>query len=265
MLIFAVDDEPKSLRLLHKAIAKAVPEAEIMDFPLGTSAISTIEREGLRPEIVFTDIRMPELDGLALAMRLKQATPGTKVVFVTSHSECAYEAMRLHASGYILKPLQESRVREEIEYALPPITPAEGKLYIQCFGPFEVFWKGRPVMFGRRRTKELLAYLIDRNGAACTAEEIVSALWENETDMRALKHRLRDLICDLKKTLAGIGMADVLVRRSGQAAIQRDRVDCDYYRMLDGDMAAVNAFHGEYMVQYSWAELTQGHLHFHNT
>ena len=118
-------------------------------------------------------------------------------------------------------------------------------------------------MFGRRQTKELLAFLVDREGASCTAEEIAGALWEGETDMRALKHRIRDLISDMKKTLELIGMGNILLRRSGQLAIQRDMVDCDYYRMLDGDMRAANAYHGAYMSQYSWAEITTGRLFFH--
>lgn len=262
MLIFAIDDEPKSLWLLHSTIASVAPEARIMDFPLGTAAVQAIEAEGLRPDVVFSDIQMPELDGLALALRLKQLSPESKIVFVTGYSEYALDAIYLHASGYILKPLKESRVREELEHAAPAIVEVPNKLFIQCFGQFEVYWQGVPLMFGRKKTKELLAYLIDRNGATCTAEEISTALWEGETDMSALKHRIRDLISDLRKTLAGIGMEAILVRRSGQVAIRRDLVDCDYYRMLDGEMRAVNAFRGEYMNQYSWAEMKAGRLHF---
>lgn len=262
MLIFAIDDEPKSLRLLHKAIAQAVPEAVIQDYPLGTAAVEAIRTQGLKPDIVFSDIQMPELDGLALAVRLKQLSPFSKIVFVTGYSEYSLEAFRLHASGYVLKPLEEGRIKEEIENAYAPIEPGKGKLFFQCFGQFEVYWQDKPLMFGRRQTKELLAFLVDREGAACTAEAIASALWENETDMTALKHRIRDLISDLKKTLAPIGMEDVILRRSGQIAIRREQVDCDYYRMLDGDMQAANAFHGEYMQQYSWAEITTGRLSF---
>ena len=44
-------------------------------------------------------------------------------------------------------------------------------------------------------------------------------------------------------------------------AIDPERVDCDYYRFLAGDMTAVNAFRGEYMSNYSWAEPTVGALH----
>ena len=95
-----------------------------------------------------------------------------------------------------------------------------------------------------------------------TAEELIAALWENETDLIAAKARLRMLISDLKKTLDQIGMEAVLVRRSGRLSILRDRIPCDYYSMLDGDMEWVNRFYGEYMSQYSWAEVTRGKLTF---
>ena len=138
----------------------------------------------------------------------------------------------------------------------------EELLRVQCFGYFEVFRKDEPLMFGRRQTKELLAYLIDRMGASCTSEEIATALWEDETNMKNMKPRIRILISDLRQTFARYGLEDVLIRRSGQIAIRKDRVDCDYYRMLEGDVDAVNAYQGEYMVQYSWAEMTAGRLAF---
>ena len=99
MLIFAIDDEPKSLSILHKAIAEAAPQARIMDFPLGTEAVRAIETQGLCPEVVFSDIEMPELDGLALAVKLKQVSPESKIVFVTAYSEYAVDAIRHRISG----------------------------------------------------------------------------------------------------------------------------------------------------------------------
>lgn len=53
-----------------------------------------------------------------------------------------------------------------------------------------------------------------------------------------------------------------MIRKSGLLAIKRDSVDCDYYRMLDGDMEAVNSFRGEYMKQFVWAQDTEAKLHF---
>ena len=262
MLIFAIDDEPRLLHALHSAIEEAEPRAEIMDFPLGTEAVRAIEAGGPCPDIVFSDIRMPELDGLALAVKLKALAPRAKIVFVTGYEEYSLDAYRLHASGYITKPVEVERVREEIDNILPARAEMPRGLWVRCFGAFEVFWNGEPVSFARRQTKELFACLIDREGGFCTAEELIAALWENETDLIAAKARLRMLISDLKKTLDQIGMEAVLVRRSGRLSILRDRIPCDYYSMLDGDMEWVNRFYGEYMSQYSWAEVTRGKLTF---
>ena len=136
------------------------------------------------------------------------------------------------------------------------------RLYARCFGPFEVFSQGRPLLFQRRKTKELLAFLIDRRGATCSAEEIGAVLWEDEADLRKTKHQLRNLVSDLRQTLKKIGMEDLLIRKSGILAIHAEQLECDFYQMLRGDPEAINAYRGEYMTQYSWAELTAGKLWF---
>ena len=264
MLIYAIDDEPRLLRALHRAIEKAEPRAEIMDFPLATEAVRAIEAGGPRPDIVFSDIRMPQMDGLTLARRLKTLAPQAKVVFVTGYEEYSLDAYRVHASGYITKPVEVENVREEIENIMPARPEMPEGLWVRCFGPFEVFWNHAPLAFARRQTKELLAFLIDREGGSCTAEEIAATLWEDEDNLSAAKARLRTLINDLKNALAKVGMEDVLVRRSGQLSVLRDRIPCDYYAMLSGDARWSGAFYGEYMSQYSWAEPTRGRLSFRN-
>ena len=65
MLFFAIDDEPKVLGLLHEKLAAAEPEAEIKDFSDGTDALDAIRSQGLKPEVVFSDIELPEMNGLA--------------------------------------------------------------------------------------------------------------------------------------------------------------------------------------------------------
>lgn len=262
MLIFAIDDEPIALTVLHKAIAEAVPEASVMDFPLGADALEAIRARGLRPDVMFSDIRMPGLDGLALATQVRAASPATRLVFVTAYSEYAFDAIQVRTSGYVMKPVDTDAIREEMAHIRSARMEMPGGLWVRCFGSFEVFWNQKPLLFRRRQTLELFAFLIDREGGVCTSEEIVARLWEGETNMAAAKDRLRHLVGDLRNTLASIGMEDLLVRHSGRLAILRDRVDCDLYRMEDGDMEAVNAFTGEYMTQYSWAELTNGQLTF---
>ena len=136
------------------------------------------------------------------------------------------------------------------------------KLEVRCFGYFDVLWKGQPLIFARKQSKELLAYLIDREGAACSSGEIALALWEDEVDEKAEKNRIRVLINDLRNVLRGIGMEDVLIRDKREIAIQRDLLDCDYYRLLNGDMTKLDSYRGEYMKQYGWAEVTNARLEF---
>ena len=264
MRIFAIDDEPKMLRLLHSAIAEAAPEAEISDFLLGSDAVSYIQDKGVRPEVVFTDIQMPGLTGLEFAVRLKQIAPETEIVFVTGYDEYAIDAYRLHVGGYIIKPVEAGRIREELAHLGAYLPSDPTKLKVRCFGNFEVLWQDKPLEFSRQKTKELFAYLIDRGGAYCTAGEIISVLWENSSAVKDANQYLRVLTGDLTAALKKIGLKEVLLRKRGQWAVQRSLIDCDYYRLLEGDMNAVNAFRGQYMAQYSWAELTDGHLHFMN-
>lgn len=264
MLIFAIDDEPKQLQNLHAAITEAVPGAELRDYQLGSAALNAIQQEGLRPDVVFSDIRMPGVSGLELAVRVKSLSPDSRVVFVTGYDDYALEAYRRHVNGYLLKPVEAAHIREELEALdISPRDRASELLRVKCFGYFEVFWQDKPLHFQRLQTKELLAYLISREGTACTNEQISTALWEDEGDLSVTIPRIRTLLSDLRATLKSIGMEDLILRRRGWVAIDRKRIDCDYYRMLDGDVQALNSFRGQFMQQYSWAELTAGELDFH--
>ena len=262
MMIFAIDDEPKALRVLCRCVEAAAPGAGLRAFVSAFAALDAIRFGGLFPDIVFSDIEMPGLSGLEFAVALKKASPDTRVVFVTAFSQYALDAFQVRAQGYIMKPLTTALVRRELDELPAEPKPAPNRLRVQCFGYFEVFWRGEPLRFARRRTKEFLAYLVDRRGAFCAMEDVISALWGDVDDMKNAKHRVRNYISDLRETLKEIDMEDVLIRRTNNIAIRTELLDCDYYRMLEGDMAAVNAFRGEYMTNYSWAELTAGNLYF---
>ncbi len=62
-----------------------------------------------RPDLVVSDIRMPKMDGIALAEKLLEKYPGTKVIFLTAYNEFEYarKAIRLGVSDYILMPFQD--------------------------------------------------------------------------------------------------------------------------------------------------------------
>ena len=57
-----------------------------------------------------------------------------------------------------------------------------------------------------------------------------------------------------------MGAEDVIVKAWNSCGIDTSKVECDYYDYLKGDNYALNSFQGEYMSQYSWAEMTLGEL-----
>ena len=207
---------------------------------------------------------MDGMSGLLLAKRLKDIYGRTNIIFVTAHDEYKGGAMDLKASGYLLKPFGADDVRAELMDLRNPVSPPnpdESKgVRIQTFGNFEVFIDGNPLLITRSKAKELLAYLVDRRGASVTSAQIAAVLWEDKPYNRSLQMQTQKAISQLGKILSDAGIKDILVKGWNKLAVDVKRFDCDYYRLLERDPAAVNAYTGEYMAEYSWAEITAGAL-----
>jgi two-component SAPR family response regulator len=258
MKIMTVDNEKLALDGLGRTIAKVVPDAEITAFRDPQKALEYGRNEMI--DIAFLDINMFPLNGVELAKQLKKINPAVNIIFTTGYSEYTGEAMKLHASGYIMKPVTMEKVKREIEDLRYPVRkPAKPKLTVQTFGNFEAFANGEPIHFGYTKTKELLAYLVDRRGSLCTNGEIMAILWEDDASERHTSY-LKNLRKDLKNTLEGLDLSDVLIQRRGMIGIVPDEIECDYYDCLAGKQEAIMSYGGEYMAQYSWAEYTHGEL-----
>jgi len=132
------------------------------------------------------------------------------------------------------------------------------KIRVQTFGNFEVFAGEKPLIFSRSKTKELLAYLVSRQGALCNNNEIIAVIWDNREDSPSIKSMFRTLVADLTHTLNAAGAFGVLIKHRGHIGIAKDKVSCDLYDLLTG--TNTNSYMGEYMTQYSWAETTNNYL-----
>ena len=88
----------------------------------------------------------------------------------TGYSAYAYDAYRLHAKGYILKPVSKALIQEELDHLDIPqkVKGPQKRVQIHTFGTFDVFVDQQPLRFSRSRAKELLAYLVDRQGNGVT-------------------------------------------------------------------------------------------------
>lgn len=256
MLVLAVDDERLALEALVEEIAQVLPDAEIMSFRKAEDALEAVKE---RPcEIAFLDIEMKGMNGITLAKQIKRIHPMTNIIFTTGYSEYSGEAFRLHASGYLMKPIFPEMIREELENLRHPLKSSEsGRLQVRAFGNFEVYVNGQPLNFRYNKSKELLAYLIDREGAICSNKELMSILWENDDNHASYIQKLRK---DLQTVLAANGCKDVFISQWGACGVNAELIECDYYDWIDGKAYAINAYRGEYMSQYSWAEVTHGSL-----
>lgn len=254
MIAIAVDDEPIMLRALVKAIEASTDIASVADFTSCDSALRWAQAHPV--DIAFLDIEMRGMGGLTLAERIVQDHPNCRIVFCTGHEHYAVAAIKLRASGYLLKPISAEEVQQEIDY-IKSSGIKEKRLTVKCFGNFEVYAQGEKLAFKRARTKELLAFLVDRNGAGVTAKEICAKLWEEGGDEAKHQHYLRQLILDLRQSLAGVGAASVLNQKNYTYFLDTEQIDCDYYSYLK---TGKPDFLGEYMVQYEWADSTGGLL-----
>ena len=253
MIALAVDDEVLMLGALATAIKASPDIKEVASFSVCEEALEFVKENPV--DVAFLDINMRGMGGLALAEKIVTVCPECKIVFCTGYEEYAISAFRLHASGYLLKPVSAKDVQAEIDN-IKGIRKTEKPLTVKCFGNFEVYAKGEKLTFKRSKTKELFAFLIDRNGAGVTVAEIGAALWETDLEQKNQNY-IHQLFRDLRQTLEGIGMEDVFERNNYLYSLNPERIDCDYFNYLKNGKPE---FFGEYMSQYSWAEGTCGLL-----
>lgn len=257
MKVVIIDDEKIILDGIRRSILKVYQDFEINCFVDANEAIDFIKKNSC--DVILLDIQMPEITGLELAQKIKSIKDEVNIIFITGYSEYAVNAFSLNASGYIIKPPREKDIINAFENLRYPVKK-DNKLFVQCFGNFEVFYDGVPVRFGRKKAKELFAYLVNKNGATCNINELCDVLWEDSENIEANKVYLRTLIAEINKVLVRCNSSNVLIRNNQNYGVDKTKFECDFYNYLKNDSMAINSYMGEYMNQYSWAELTHAYL-----
>lgn len=259
MRIIAVDDERIALSGLETILSRAAPKAEIAAFRRAQEALAYAA--GMRVDVAFLDVRMQEINGLFLAEGLQKTNPEINIIFVTGYDEYAREAIELHASGYITKPVTLEKVRAELEALRFPVGAKEKPLLrVQCFGNFEVFTPdGRPLHFSRTKAKETFAYLVHKCGTSCTPREVAAVLFEDAPYDEKQQAYIQQIVSAMMKSLRQAGAKGVIMKQYKSLAINPEAIDCDFYRYMKHGAASA-PFMGEYMTQYGWAEDMVGYL-----
>ena len=257
MRVICVDDE----RLLMEdtvAMCRELPEvSDVTGFTQSRDALLWIEDNPV--DLVLLDIDIPDINGIELAIKIKNLSPDTAVIFTTGYAKYAVDAFAIHASGYLLKPVSIEALAENISYVFSQRQSIPKKqVSIRTFGMFEVFVDSQPVKFKMAKCKEILAYLVDKQGSSVKRAQLASILWEDRPYDRKLQKQLDVYIRSLRDSLKEYDIERIFEMRRGTLRVVPEEFECDVYRFFAGDPDAINAYRGEYMSAYSWASITEG-------
>lgn len=247
MNIIVVDDESIILKMESAMIQNLLPDADVMAF--SDMDVATEYAKNNAIDIAFLDINLEAGNGLKLAESIQKLYPEVNIIFCTGYSEYSLDALDMYCSAYLMKPITEEKLKSAIKKLRYPISDKVSYLYVKCFGNFEITYKGLPIKFKYAKTKELIAYLIDRKGAVLGIKEIMAAICEED----GKESYIRNIKADLINTFRLLGIDRVLIQERGKIGINKEYISCDYYEYLEGNR---DKFNGEYMNQYSFGELT---------
>ena len=123
-----VDDESLARDRLRQLLAKE-PEVELVgECSDGREAVAMIQ--SAKPDLVFLDVQMPELDGFSVLAEL-EGKPMPVIVFVTAHDKFALRAFEVHAVDYLLKPFDRERFQKALGRALEQVKQRDSSTLIK--------------------------------------------------------------------------------------------------------------------------------------
>ena len=250
-----VVDDVKIIRDEECALLKEVkPDCQICACAGASEALAIAGKEEF--QVAFLDIELGDVnvDGIMLAKKLKDIQPHLHIVFVTAYKKYAVDAFAIHATGYLLKPVQKADLERELTFLYGEENSIQKRIRVQTFGNFDVWVDGEKLNFGRKKAKELFAYLVERRGAGVTTREACAVLFEDSAYNRSEKSYFQNIVSDLRCTLKKAGAGEVICKTYNNLSVNTDKIDCDYYRFLEGDVKTINQYNGEFMTNYSWAE-----------
>ena len=162
----------------------------------------------LDADVLFIDIEMPGMNGIELAGKLK--TEGNQVVFTTAYAQYAFEAFRIQATDYLLKPVTPEAITsiterlkktKEVNRLMTTIKTKVTYPLIQCFGTFQVMNKEKKMLkWPTRKTEELFAYMLTYQHQVINKWVIADAIWPDKDGEKGI-HNVHNTVYLLKKTL----------------------------------------------------------------
>lgn len=233
-LVLVVDDEPAMLKVSQMTLEGAGYDVITFDDPI--EALGEI-RDGLRPDVVVSDVSMPPMDGFDFYANVREIAElrGVPFLFLTALEDRASmrRGMTLGADDYLTKPVQKEELLEAVEVRLRRVAelrqPLTGVVSVHGFGHPMVLRDGERLDWDSLKALELLFYLLEhRNGV--TTFEVAEALWPGKTEAKA-SSSFHTTLYRLRKVMGG-----ELVESANRRYYLHDKFSIDYdvdtYRRL---------------------------------
>ena len=114
-----IADDNDLMRSLLRGILRSENYNTINEAKNGLQAVAAVDQH--RPDLVFLDVMMPEMDGLEALRAIKEKYPATLVVMITGNpsKENVEESIQNGASGFIIKPFNSAKVLDTLNRVLP--------------------------------------------------------------------------------------------------------------------------------------------------
>lgn len=271
-LVLAVDDDLGILKLIEVSLKGA--GFEVLTFDNPRDAIDELN-EGLRPDVMVSDISMPWLDGFAFyeQVRLIHELRAVPFIFLTALSERQQirYGMSVGADDYITKPFERDELVQAVRVRLRRVAelrrPLEGSVKVVGFGQPWVERDGARLDWDSLKAIELLFYLLEHRSGASTFE-VAEALWPGKTEAKASSN-FHTTLYRLRKAMGG-----EIVEVANRRYYLHDKFEIDYdvdrYRQLcakaressrlDDVAKAVESYRGEFLAGFDSEWITERRL-----
>lgn len=287
MKAILVDDEQLPLQHLQIMLEQKIGGIQVIG--TFTNPIQAIEMtHKLRPDVVFLDINMPQINGLEIGEQLQNADPSPEIVFVTGYDKYAVDAFELCALDYIMKPVQlkrlektVERLREKINIAQTTEQQATPLVSIQCFNHLQFHMSGQEpqeIKWRTNKVRELFAYLFHHRNKTVDKDTLLELLWP-DYDLSKGMPQLYTAIYLIRQTLKRSGIKTVTINKGNletgyKLTVESSLIDVDEWEKRLAQLAppardniadyeqTLAMYSGDYFGEYDylWAEYERERL-----